>query len=96
MASVEENGLRIRWIGCRAVVETVEVERRMEVGYERSYVAPAGKNGELRYTSDTPLGYLVGGGSRAKNESTKNLRSSHHDRERETGTMRPIVSWKLI
>lgn len=55
-----------------------------------------GKNGELRYTSDTPLGYLVGGGSRAKNESTKNLRSSHHDRERETGTRRPIVSWKLI
>jgi len=36
MASVEENGLRIRWIGCRAVVETVEVERRMEVGYEKS------------------------------------------------------------
>ncbi|KYQ60342.1 hypothetical protein ALC60_00750 [Trachymyrmex zeteki] len=51
MASVEENGLRIRWIGCRAVVETVEVERRMEVGYERSYVEDSFHSSTLEHRS---------------------------------------------
>lgn len=68
----------------RAVVETVEVERRMEMGYERGYAGK--KTGNFVISSDTSPGCLVGGGSRAKNGSTKNLRSSHHDRERETGT----------
>lgn len=57
----------------------------MKVGYERGY-AGGQERGTSLYVGYTPLGYLVGGGSRAKNGSTKNLRSSHYDRERETGT----------
>lgn len=45
-------------------------------------LTPPGKNFVI--SSDTALGCLVGGGSRAKNGFMKNLRPSHHDRERET------------
>lgn len=44
------------------------------------------RTGNFVISSDTSLSCLVGGCSRAKNGSTKNLRSSHYDRERKMGT----------